>query len=114
MCAEPVLNGNARNGATPKTLTTEQGDVAIETPRDRNGSDDKILSMCARGMAVRDRRDRDGLSPTRPDLRWADGITQKLFLSKQLRVRVAERVHDGAFVEFALDAESSLAPHAFA
>ena len=65
-----VVNGNARNGTTPKTLTTEQGDVAIETPRDRNGTfepqlvkkhqrrftgfDDKILSMYARGMSVRD------------------------------------------------------------
>jgi putative transposase len=62
--------GNARNGTTPKTLTTEQGDVPIETPRDRNGTfepqlvkkhqrrftgfDDKILSMYARGMSVRD------------------------------------------------------------
>jgi len=62
--------GNARNGTTPKTLTTEQGDIAIETPRDRNGTfepqlvkkhqrrftgfDDKILSMYARGMSVRD------------------------------------------------------------
>ena len=67
---EPAVGGNARNGTTPKTLTTEQGDVAIETPRDRNGTfepqlvkkhqrrftgfDDKILSMYARGMTVRD------------------------------------------------------------
>jgi putative transposase len=67
---ERVLNGNARNGTTPKTLTTEQGDIEIETPRDRNGTfepvlvkkhqrrftgfDDKILSMYARGMTVRD------------------------------------------------------------
>src|SRR2546422_756317 len=65
-----VAAGNARNGTTPKTLTTDQGDVAIETPRDRNGRfepqlvkkhqrrftdfDDKILSMYARGMSVRD------------------------------------------------------------
>src|SRR5258705_4032294 len=67
---EPTVSGNARNGTTPKTLTTDQGDVAIETPRDRDGTfeprlvkkhqrrftgfDDKILSMYARGMSVRD------------------------------------------------------------
>ena len=66
----PVANGNARNGTTPKTLTTDQGDVRIDTPRDRDGTfepqlvkkhqrrftgfDDKILSMYARGMTVRD------------------------------------------------------------
>jgi putative transposase len=66
----PAVSGNARNGTTPKTLTTEQGDVPIEVPRDRNGTfepqlvkkhqrrftgfDDKILSMYARGMSVRD------------------------------------------------------------
>ena len=27
--------GNARNGTTAKTLTTEPGEIAIETPRDR-------------------------------------------------------------------------------
>ena len=67
---EPAVSGNARNGTSPKTLTTEQGEVPIETPRDRNGTfepqlvkkhqrrftgfDDKILSMYARGMTVRD------------------------------------------------------------
>lgn len=65
-----MANGNARNGTTPKTLTTEQGDVPIDVPRDRSGTfepqlvkkhqrrftgfDDKILSMYARGMSVRD------------------------------------------------------------
>jgi len=65
-----AINGNTRNGTTPKTLTTDQGDVPIEVPRDRNGTfepklvkkhqrrftgfDDKILSMYARGMSVRD------------------------------------------------------------
>jgi putative transposase len=63
-------SGNSRNGTSPKTLTTEQGDVAVEVPRDRNGTfepqlvkkhqrrfdgfDDKIISMYARGMSVRD------------------------------------------------------------
>ncbi|MGH9144221.1 MAG: IS256 family transposase [Vicinamibacterales bacterium] len=66
----PAVSGNARNGTSPKTLTTDQGDVPIEVPRDRNGTfepqlvkkhqrrftgfDDKILSMYARGMSVRD------------------------------------------------------------
>src|SRR4051794_8645586 len=30
--------GNTRNGTTAKTLQTEHGPVAIQTPRDRNGS----------------------------------------------------------------------------
>ena len=30
--------GNTRNGATPKTLSTEHGAVEIRTPRDRDGS----------------------------------------------------------------------------
>ena len=62
--------GNARNGHTPKTLKSDQGDLPIEVPRDRTGEfepqlikkgqrrwtgfDDKILSMYARGMTTRD------------------------------------------------------------
>jgi putative transposase len=62
--------GNARNGSTPKTLITEHGPVAIDTPRDRNGSfepqivrkrqrrfegfDEKILALYARGLSTRD------------------------------------------------------------
>jgi putative transposase len=62
--------GNARNGSTPKTLATEQGPVAIKSPRDRNGSfeprivrkgqrrfegfDDKILALHSRGLSTRD------------------------------------------------------------
>src|ERR1700710_2846734 len=30
--------GNTRNGSTPKTLITEQGEVGIDAPRDRDGS----------------------------------------------------------------------------
>jgi putative transposase len=68
--AEGHGSGNSRNGSSPKTLTTEQGQLPIEVPRDRNGTfepklvkkhqrrfngfDDKILSMYARGMSVRD------------------------------------------------------------
>jgi putative transposase len=68
--APPDGAGNARNGATPKTLQTELGPVQIKTPRDRKGSfepqlvakrqtrlaglDDKILGLYAGGMSVRD------------------------------------------------------------
>lgn len=61
---------NARNGTTPKTLTTEAGTVPIETPRDRAGTfdprlvpkgvrrldglDAMIISLYAGGMTVRD------------------------------------------------------------
>src|SRR5579871_1429383 len=54
----------------PKTVKGESGELAVETPRDRNGTfepqilkkhqrrfdgfDDKILSMYARGMTTRD------------------------------------------------------------
>src|SRR5579862_1190941 len=62
--------GNTRNGSTPKTLITEQGEVRIDTPRDRNGTfepqivrkrqrwsegfDDKILALYGRGLSTRD------------------------------------------------------------
>jgi len=68
--AEGQGSGNSRNGAGKKTLRTDQGEVTVEVPRDRNGTfepklvkkhqrsfkgfDDKILSMYARGMSVRD------------------------------------------------------------
>ena len=61
---------NSRNGSTPKTLGTEVGDVAFETPRDRAGTfeprlvpkgtrrldglDSMIISLYAGGMTVRD------------------------------------------------------------
>ena len=63
-------SGNNRNGKSRKTLKGEQGEIEVETPRDRNGSfepqivakgqtrfsgfDDKIVSMYARGMTTRD------------------------------------------------------------
>ena len=66
----PGGTGNTRNGSTPKTLITEQGEVRIDTPRDRAGSfepqivrkrqrrfegfDDKILALYSRGMSTRD------------------------------------------------------------
>jgi len=66
-------SGNSRNGKSKKFLITDQGDLQIEIPRDRNsdfepqivkkhqrrfeGFDDKIISMYGRGMTVRDIQD---------------------------------------------------------
>lgn len=63
-------SGNARNGHSVKTVTTESGPIKIRVPRDRlgefepkaipkhsrrlDGFDEKVLSMYARGMSVRD------------------------------------------------------------
>lgn len=63
-------SGNSRNGYTEKTLKSEDGNLALEIPRDRNGDftpqiipknqtrfdgfDDKIVSLYARGMTTRD------------------------------------------------------------
>ena len=63
-------SGNSRNGRTPKTVSTEVGQVGLDVPRDRNGSvqsavgpqgarrlgglDDMIISLYAGGMTVRD------------------------------------------------------------
>ena len=68
--APPGGAGNVRNGSTPKTLGSDIGEVAINTPRDRDASfeprlvakrqtrlaglDDKVLAMYAGGMTVRD------------------------------------------------------------
>jgi putative transposase len=67
---EGYNNGNARNGKTPKTLLTQEGELEVNIPRDRqsmfepqlvkknqrrfDGFDNKILSMYARGMTVRE------------------------------------------------------------
>jgi putative transposase len=61
---------NRRNGASKKTLRSDQGPLEIEVPRDRKGAfepvivpkhqrefkgfDDKILSMYSRGMTTRE------------------------------------------------------------
>jgi putative transposase len=68
--APPGGAGNHRNGHTAKTLKTELGEVAIRTPRDRNGTfepqlvakrqtrlaglDDRVLDLYAGGMSTRD------------------------------------------------------------
>ena len=70
----PDRTTNRRNGkGEPKTVRTDQGELEIDTPRDRegtfepqlvpkrqrhfNGFDDKILSMYARGMTTREIED---------------------------------------------------------
>jgi putative transposase len=62
--------GNSRNGTSPKTLKGEFGNLALETPRDRNGSfepqivakgqrrfegfDQAIISLYSRGLTTRE------------------------------------------------------------
>jgi len=62
--------GNSRNGFTPKTVSTQVGDLELATPRDRDGSftprlvpkgsrrlgglDEMIISLYAGGMTMRD------------------------------------------------------------
>jgi len=68
--APPGGAPNVRNGSIPKTVQTDLGPVAVNTPRDRQGTfqpqlvakrqarlaglDEKILSLYAGGMSVRD------------------------------------------------------------
>ena len=63
-------SGNSRNGATPKVVASEVGDIDLATPRDRAGTfeprlvpkgarrvgglDEQIISLYAGGMTVRD------------------------------------------------------------
>src|SRR4029077_528418 len=63
-------SGNSRNGTSPKTILTDDGEIDNAGPRDGAGSfeplliakgqtrfdgfDDKILSLYARGMTVRE------------------------------------------------------------
>lgn len=67
---EASLYPNSRNGTTPKTVSTEIGDIDLAIPRDRNGSftpmlvpkgtrrldglDGMIISLYAGGMTIRD------------------------------------------------------------
>jgi len=90
---------NRRNGKAPKRLRTDQGELQVNVPRDRDGSfepqlvpkherqfggfDDKILAMYARGMTVRDIRshleEMYGVDVS-PDLisRVTDGVVDEL------------------------------------
>ena len=63
-------DGNARNGTTPKTITTDTGRLALDIPRDRHstfepqfvpkgvrrlpGFDATVLALYARGLTVRE------------------------------------------------------------
>ena len=63
-------SGNSRNGYSAKTVLTDDGEVDLQVPRDRNGSfepqivpkgqtrldgfDERIISLYARGMTVRE------------------------------------------------------------
>jgi transposase-like protein len=63
-------NGNQRNGSSPKTVITPNGELALNIPRDRQatfepqlvakyqrrlpGFDDHVIGMYARGMSVRE------------------------------------------------------------
>jgi transposase-like protein len=65
-----VNRGNSRNGYSKKTVQSEQGELELAIPRDRNaefepvlipkhqrriaGLDEKILAMYARGLSLRD------------------------------------------------------------
>jgi putative transposase len=68
--AKPEATTNHRNGTSGKTVLTDDGRLAIDVPRDRDGTfeprligkherrftgfDDKILALYARGMTVRE------------------------------------------------------------
>jgi putative transposase len=68
--AEQGKSGNHRNGTSPKTVITPNGERNLDIPRDRQatfepqlvgkyqrrlpGFDDHVISMCARGMSVRE------------------------------------------------------------
>ena len=68
--AEASLFANSRNGATPKTMASQVGEVAMDVPRDRDGTfvprlvpkgsrrlgglDEMIISLYAGGMTLRD------------------------------------------------------------
>jgi putative transposase len=67
---DDTVPSNSRNGHSPKTVQSEQGELELAIPRDRQGTfepvlvpkhqrrlsglDDKILSLYARGMSTRD------------------------------------------------------------
>ena len=112
--APPDGAGNHRNGSTPKTVQSELGPVAVNTPRDRAGTfepqlvgkrqtrlaglDEKILGLYAGGMSVRDieshLRDLYGVNVGRDTIsRVTDAILEDV---QAWRTRPLERVLDGA------------------
>jgi putative transposase len=68
--ALPGVRKNRRNGHSRKTVSSDMGDISLQTPRDRNstfdpqlvgkhqrrlaGFDEKILALYAKGMTTRD------------------------------------------------------------
>ena len=68
--AAGINSGNSRNGTHSKTVKSDNGEMKVKVPRDRNGEfepqilrkyqnrfqgfDEKIISMYARGMTTRD------------------------------------------------------------
>lgn len=70
--AAPTTQSNRRNGTSPKVLKSQDGEMPISVPRDRNGDfqpelirkgqtridglDDKIIGLYAAGLTVRDIR----------------------------------------------------------
>src|SRR5271167_13708 len=69
----PASPPNRRNGHSPKTVRGDMGELALDTPRDRNGTfapqlvakhqrrlagfDEKILALYAKGLTTRDIQD---------------------------------------------------------
>lgn len=67
---KPDETANHRNGTSPKTVLTDEGPVALDVPRDRDGTfapvlvpkharrlpgfDDKVLALYARGLSTRE------------------------------------------------------------
>lgn len=68
--AEGFNGGNSRNGCSAKRVLTDDGEVELKVPRDRDGTfepkvvekgqrrlkgfDDKLIALYARGMSTRD------------------------------------------------------------
>jgi putative transposase len=110
-------SGNSRNGTTPKTLLTEDGELDIEVPRDRAGTfepqlvakgqtrfdgfDEKIISLYARGMTVREiqghLKDLYGVEVS-PDLisRVTDAVLEEV---RDWQNRPLERVYPVVFFD---------------
>jgi putative transposase len=109
--------GNHRNGSTPKTVQSELGPVAVNTPRDRAGTfepqlvgkrqtrlaglDEKILGLYAGGMSVRDieshLRDLYGVNVGRDTVsRVTDAILEDV---QAWRTRPLERVYPIAYFD---------------